>query len=126
MNLTITDENQANACQTNGFGTFSQENIIECENHVRSIQERLDRAVANDDKPKIRWLTHLLSKKSRAVKILAIHRICQVNKGRHTAGIDGIAMPELKEERLQMMEKLLDETDIYNGPQYSGHELSKI
>jgi RNA-directed DNA polymerase len=116
MNLTITDENQVNTCQTNGFGTFSHENIIECENHVRSIQERLDRAVANDDKPTIRWLTHLLSKRSRAAKILAVHRICQVNKGRHTAGIDGIAMPTLKEERLQVMEKLLDGTDITKKP----------
>ena len=116
MNLTITDENQVNTCQTNGIGTFSHENIIECENHVRSIQERLDRAVANDDKPKIRWLTHLLSKKSRAVKILAIHRICQVNKGRNTAGIDGNAMSELKAERLLMMEKLLDEIDITKKP----------
>ena len=49
MNLTITDENQVNTCHTNGFGTFSHENIIACENHVRSIQERLDRAVPNDD-----------------------------------------------------------------------------
>ena len=55
---------------------------------------KLDKAVANDDKDLIRWYVHVLSKKSRAVKILAVNRVCQINSGRHTAGVDGIAMPQ--------------------------------
>ena len=38
MNLTSTDENRGSPCQTTGFGYF------------RSIQRKLDKAVANDDK----------------------------------------------------------------------------
>ena len=60
MNLTTTDENQVNACQTSGYGhTFTPENISACEKYVRRIQRRLDKAVANGDKTRIRWYTHI-------------------------------------------------------------------
>lgn len=117
MDLTTTDENQVNTCQTSGNGTFTPENISACEKYVRSIQYRLDKAVANDDKPKIRWYTHILSKKSRAVKILAVHRICNINTGRKTAGVDGVSMPTGKAERLPLMERLINKIDINDRPQ---------
>ena len=117
MDLTTTDENQANACQTSGKDIFSHSNISACEKYVLRIQRRLDKAVENDDKSKIRWYTHLLLKRSRAVKILAVHRICKVNTGRHTAGVDGIAMPRETERRADMMIKLLADIDISREPQ---------
>jgi len=62
---------------------FSAENIRNCEKYVSSMQRKLDRAVAvrlwssgfirDNNKSDIRWFTHILSKKSRAVKILAVH-----------------------------------------------------
>ena len=71
---------------------FSAENRKRCEKYVRSIQRKLNKAVANNDKEKIRWYTHLLSKRSRAVKVLAVHHVTAENKGRDTAGTDGVKM----------------------------------
>ena len=55
MDFTTTDENQATlrsrTCQTSGGDIFSHDNISACERYVLSIQRRLDKAVANDDKP---------------------------------------------------------------------------
>ena len=116
MDLITTDEYQVKSCQTGELDTFSHDNIIVCEKEVRGIQERLDKAVANGDKTKIRWCIHLLSKKSKAVKILAIHRICQVNQGRYTAGVDGMTVPKEKVERHAMMETLLNSVDITSKP----------
>ena len=118
MNLTTTDENQVNACQTSGHdNTFTPENISACEKYVRMIQRRLDKAVANGDKTRIRWYTHILMKKSRAAKILSIHRICSVNDGKHTAGVDGIAMPKEKEQRERMKYHILQTMKVDSEPQ---------
>ena len=103
-------------CQTTGLGVFSPQSISNFENHVLSIQMKLDNAVANDDKDLIRWYVHLLSRKSRAVKILAIHEVCEVNSGKYTAGVDGIAMPRDRTERLRTMKNLIAEIDITSKP----------
>ena len=120
MDLTTTDENQETlkeSCQTSGQDIFSRHNISGCENYVKRIQRRLDKAVANDDNPKIRWYTHLLMKKSRAVKILAVHRVCKVNTGRHTAGVDGVSIPKDTDGRLPKMMEMLHTIDIESNPQ---------
>ena len=116
MVLPDTDENQLNSCQTAGLDIFSKSRLSECERYVRGVQMKLDRAVANDDKSQIRGYVHLLNKKSRAVKILAIHRVCEVNSERHTAGVDGVKMPKDKEERRKLMISLIDEIDIKKKP----------
>ena len=117
MDLITTNENQANACQTGGLDLFSHDNISACEKYVLSIQRRLDKAVANDDETKIRWYAHLLMKRTRAVKILAVNRICKVNDGRHTAGVDGQAIPRTPDGRHAMMMELLNDIDIDGEPQ---------
>ena len=118
MGLARTDEKRGLVpCQTTGFDDiFSPLSIKRFENRVRSIQMKLDKAVANDDKDLIRWYVHLLSKKSRAVKILAIHKVCEVNSEKYTAGVDGIAMPRDRTERLRMMESFIDTIDITTQP----------
>ena len=116
MVLPDTDENQLNSCQTAGLDIFSKGSLSECERYVRGIQTKLDRAVANGDKSQIRGYVHRLNKKSRAVKILAIHRVCEVNSGRHTAGVDGVKMPKDKGERRELMFSLIDEIDIDKKP----------
>ena len=103
----------------------------ECRRYVCSIQRNLDRAVAlrrsralllaENDKRKIRWLTYILTKKSRAVKILAIHRVTVENKGKHTAGIDGIKVAEgkskeVKEYNKDLRGRLFKEADINKKP----------
>ncbi len=117
MDFTTTDENQVNTCQTSGQNTFSHDNITACEKYVLRIQRRLDKAVANDDKSKIRWYSHLLMKRSRAVKILAVHRVCQVNSGKHTAGVDGVSIPKERDGKLPTMLALLNDIDIERKPQ---------
>ena len=114
MDLTTTDENQVKSCHTSGFDTLTLRN---CAKEVRSIQEKLDKAVANNDKTKIRWYCHILSKKSRAVKTLAVQKVCEMNQGRHTAGTDGLPMPKEKKDRLMLMESLLNSIDITKEPQ---------
>ncbi|MDE0467322.1 MAG: group II intron reverse transcriptase/maturase [Candidatus Poribacteria bacterium] len=96
---------------------FGIDNIRNCEEYVLSIQRRLDKAVADDDTKGIRETFDLLAKRSMAVKILAIKRITSDNKGKYTAGVDGIAMP--KDDRQlqnQMRLKLLDKIDIMKKP----------
>jgi len=80
------------ACKLLGTDTFSAENIRNCEKYVSSIQRKLDKAVADNNKSKIHWYTHILSHKSRAVKILAVYRVTSLNQGKYTAGIDGVKM----------------------------------
>ncbi len=65
------------------------QNIRKCQYYVRSMQRKLDKAVKDNDRRKIQWFTHLLTKRSKAVKILAINRVTKVNKGRYTPGVDG-------------------------------------
>ena len=48
--------------------------------------------VAENNKSNIRWYTHLLSHKSRAVKILAVYRVTSLNQGKFTAGADGVKL----------------------------------
>jgi RNA-directed DNA polymerase len=72
--------------------------------------------VANDDTPKIRWFLHLLTKRSRAAKVLATYKITKVNEGRYTAGVDKVAIPRTKEEQEAVRLRLYQEIDITRKP----------
>ena len=87
--------------QNIGVDTFSAENIRNCEEYVLSIQRRLDKVVADNDKKGIRELFDLLTKRSTAVKILATYRITSRNSGKYTAGIDGMAIPKDESRQYQ-------------------------
>jgi len=80
------------ACQPIGTDIFSADNRTRCEKYVSSIQRKLDKAVADNNKSNIRWYTHILSHKSRAVKILAVHRVTSLNQGKYTGGTDKVRM----------------------------------
>jgi len=105
------------ACQSVGADVFSTDNIKRCEKYVSSIQRRLDKAVAGNNKSKIRWYTHILSKKSRAVKILAVHRVTASNQGKYTAGTDGVRMIRGREGiNGQIRLSLLDAINVKKEP----------
>ena len=95
---------------------FTAENVRNCEKYVISIQKRLDRAVASDNSKRIRHLTNILTKQSRAVKILSVHRITTVNSGKNTAGTDGVSMPKETAKRNAMRYELLNNIDITKKP----------
>ncbi len=46
--------------------------IRDCQSYVYSLQRQLDKAFKDNDRKKIRRFSDLLTKRSRAVKILAI------------------------------------------------------
>lgn len=105
------------ACQPVGTNIFNSNNIKQCERYVSSIQRKLDKAVADKNKAKIRWYTHLLSKRSRAVKVLAVYHVTTHNQGKYTAGVDGVRMirgRKGKNEQLRLF--LLDAIDIKKKP----------
>jgi len=103
-------------CQPTDGNIFDTLNIGKCRYYVSTIQRRLDRAVANDDKPKIRWFLHLLTKRSRAVKVIATYKITKVNEGRHTAGVDKVAIPRTKEEQDAVRLRLYQEIEVSRKP----------
>ncbi len=80
------------AYQPIGTHIFAETNIKACEKYVSSIQRKLDKAVADNNKSNIRWYTHLLSYKSRAVKTLAVYRVTSLNQGKYTAGSDRVKL----------------------------------
>ena len=101
-----------------GVNTFSAENIRNCEGYVFSMQNRLDKAVADNDKKGIRETFDLITKRSEAVKILATWRITQRNQGKYTAGIDGICIPqnESREYQYHIRHLILDKINIDKKP----------
>jgi len=57
--------------------------------HVFRLQKRIDRATQRGDVRTAHKLQNLLSK-SWYARVLAVRRVTQENRGRHTAGIDGM------------------------------------
>jgi RNA-directed DNA polymerase len=105
------------ACQPIGTNIFSAENIRNCEKYVSSIQRKLDKAVADNNKSNIRWYTHLLSHKSRAVKILAVYRVTSLNQGKYTAGTDGVKLVKGRsKEKEELRMELLNGINIKKKP----------
>ena len=104
-------------CRTQEENIFSAENIRNCEQYVFSIQQRLDRAIATNNVKRIRHILDLLTKRSKAVKILATYRITIRNQGKYTAGIDGISIPKGNKalaDKIKM--ELLESIDIKAKP----------
>jgi RNA-directed DNA polymerase len=71
---------------------------------VFKLQKRIYQASARGDIEKVRSLQKLLLN-NRAAKLLAVRRVTQDNRGKNTAGIDGIASLE-PEERLRLADDL--------------------
>ena len=104
---------QGMSCHPSEADIFSAANLRRCEAYVRSTQRKLDKAVANGDQAKIRWYTHLLSKRSRAVKILAVHKVTCLNRGKYTAGVDKVTLPRAdRQTQNRFRGQLLEEIDI--------------
>ena len=91
-------------------------NIRRCERYVLRIQRRMDKAIAEGNQAKIRFYSYLLGKRSKAVKILAVNRVCKVNNGKHTAGVDGMSISEDKKVAEKQMILLLNEVDVTQKP----------
>jgi RNA-directed DNA polymerase len=71
---------------------------------VFKLQRRIYQASAQGDIKKVRSLQKLLLN-NRAAKLLAVRRVTQDNRGKNTAGVDGISFLT-PEERLLLAEQL--------------------
>lgn len=60
------------------------------ERSVFKLQKRIYQAAGRNDITAVHQLQRLLIK-SKAAAILAVRRVAQVNRGKHTAGVDGVA-----------------------------------
>ena len=87
-----------------------------CEAYVLKMQRRLDKAVSDRNQDRIRHITYLLSRRSHAVKIVAIERVTRTNAGKYTAGVDGIATPKDRVAADRLRQRLLAEVDIRKRP----------
>ncbi len=87
-----------------------------CEEYVLKMQRKLDKAVSDNNVDRIRHITYLLSRCSKAVRIVAIEKVTRTNKGKHTGGVDGVATPESREEADKFRIKLLDKVNINKKP----------
>lgn len=80
------------------------------EKYVDKQQKRIYKAEVNKDRRKVRNIQRMLTN-SRAVILLAVRKVTDINKGRRTAGIDGLRALTDKEKG-ELVDKLLT-MDIY-------------
>lgn len=72
--------------------------------YVEEVQQRIYRAECLGNKRKVRDLQRMLVR-SRAMLLLSIRKVTQINKGKKTAGIDGITALTSK-ERLELYQQM--------------------
>lgn len=68
--------------------TWDQINWPQVERNVRRLQERIYHATTRQEWAKVRSLQKLLTR-ATSNKLLAIRRVTQENRGKHTPGVDG-------------------------------------
>lgn len=97
---------------------FSVNNIRKCKAYVLSMQQRLDRAVADNNEKAINNIFNILVRRSFAVKILAVWKVTQ-NEGSKTAGVDGVAIPKnaTRQEKNKIRHRLLETINVKSKPQ---------
>jgi RNA-directed DNA polymerase len=79
-------------------------NFKRCETFVRRLQQSIAKAVQDGDLKKARKLQRILAK-SKSARIIAVRKVTQDNRGKSTAGIDGVKSINPK-QRLAMVEEL--------------------
>jgi RNA-directed DNA polymerase len=97
---------------------FDAKSIRNCQEYIVSIQRRIDKAVADNDKSSIRQNFDILTKRSEAVRLYATWKITRNNKGKYTAGVDEVALPRERgiEEQNLFRLKMFQEIDISKKP----------
>jgi RNA-directed DNA polymerase len=85
------------------------------EQHVYRIQKRIFRAEQRGNTRAVHKLQKLLMK-SRAARLLAVRRVTQDNRGKRTAGIDGVKSVHPK-QRLEMVDQLHPKRGTRKHPQ---------
>ena len=79
---------------------WSEINWTAVEGNVKHLQGRIFRAAKRGEHKKVKNLQKLLAR-SASAKLLAIRRVTQQNRGKHTPGIDGVVC-DTPEARLKL------------------------
>lgn len=97
---------------------FSASNRRECEKYVNKMQRQIHKAVEAGNWRKARYLIYLLTRRSRAMKILATYKITTKNQGMHTAGIDNMCIPKgikpIEKKRIRL--EILKQASTFRKP----------
>jgi RNA-directed DNA polymerase len=72
---------------------FTASNRRRCDQYVSKMQRQIHKAVDAGNCRKARYLIYLLTRRSRATKLLATYKITTQNRGKHTAGVDHVRIP---------------------------------
>jgi len=75
------------------------------ERSVFKLQKRIYQAAQREDNSAVHKLQRLLLK-SKAAVFVSVRRVTQINKGKHTAGVDGLSSLA-KKQRLKLAQKIL-------------------
>ena len=86
-------------------------NWYSVEKYVDKQQKRIYEAEVNKDKRKVRNIQRMLTN-SRAVLLLAVRRVTEINKGRNTPGPDGF-LAKTSKEKGELVDRL-SKKNIYN------------
>ncbi len=103
---------------TAGIDKFTSSNRRRCEEYVKKMQRQIHKAVEAGKWRKARYLIYLLSRRSRATKILATYKITTQNGGQHTAGVDHVRIPRGIDPKTRRRIRLgiLKQADAFRKP----------
>jgi RNA-directed DNA polymerase len=103
---------------TNGEDIFSGENRRQCEKYVLKMQRQIHKAVEAGKVRKAKYLTYLLTRRSKATKILATYNITSKNEGKHTPGTDGMCLPKgtNRNQKKHIMSEILAQVSPFRKP----------
>ncbi|MDJ0719149.1 MAG: reverse transcriptase N-terminal domain-containing protein [Prochloraceae cyanobacterium] len=93
-----------NTCSKSSFNNWKLIPWKEIELKIFKLQKRIYRASLRSDTKLVRKLQKLITN-SWYAKLLSVRRVTQENKGKHTAGVDGVKSLNPK-ERLELARKL--------------------
>ena len=99
---------------------FAASNRRRCEQYAKKMQRQIHKAAEAGNWRKARYLIYLLTRRSRATKLLATYKITTQNRGKHTAGIDCVRIPKGidPETRRRIRLEILKQAEAFRKPNH--------
>jgi len=105
---------------TAGIDKFTASNRHRCDGYVSKMQRQIHKAVEAGKWRKARYLIYLLTRRSRATKLLATYKITTQNRGKHTAGVDQVRIPKGidPETKRRIRLEILKQAEAFRKPNH--------
>ena len=99
---------------------FTASNRHRCQRYVKKMQRQIHKAVEAGNCRKAKYLVYLLTRRSRATKLLATYKITTQNRGKHTAGIDCVRIPKGidPETKRRIRLEILKQAEAFRKPNH--------